>query len=150
MRRCIRPRWARSMTCRARARPAPTASARRPDGTVATPATRWRDGERPEPNAMILEAGDTCWRTERASRAAVLIDMAAYFAAARAAFEKARRSIHILCWAFDPDTLFEPEPGGGGPPEGRIGPFLKRLAAERPELEVRILCRRSSLPIAGT
>jgi phosphatidylserine/phosphatidylglycerophosphate/cardiolipin synthase-like enzyme len=117
---------------------------------VLAAATLWPDGERPEPNAMILEAGSTCWRTERASRAAVLIDMAAYFAAARSAFEAARRSIHILCWAFDPDTLFEPEPGGGGPAEGRIGPFLTRLAAERPELDVRILCWRSSLPIAAT
>ena len=54
---------------------------------------------------MLLEAGTTCWRVERATRAAVIIDMAEYFVAAKAAMKNARRSIYFLNWAFDPDTL---------------------------------------------
>jgi len=99
---------------------------------------------------MLLNAGTTCWRAERANRAAVLIDMADYFKAAKAAFLTARSTIHLLNWAFDPDTLFDPGPGGVGPPGDRIGPFLKTLASERPELKVRILCWRSELAIAAT
>jgi phosphatidylserine/phosphatidylglycerophosphate/cardiolipin synthase-like enzyme len=99
---------------------------------------------------MVLEAGKTCWRVEPAGRAALLIDMAAYFAAAKAALRMARSTIHILGWAFDPDTLFDPLPGGDGPDGDRVGPFLKALAAERPELDIRILCWRSALPVAAT
>ena len=43
--------------------------------------------------------------------------------AAREAMSRARHSIHLLNWAFDPDTLFDPEPGGGGPNSERFGAF---------------------------
>jgi phosphatidylserine/phosphatidylglycerophosphate/cardiolipin synthase-like enzyme len=99
---------------------------------------------------LILEPGTTCWRLERASRAAVIIDMADYFTAAKAAMLKARRSIHLLNWAFDPDTAFNPKPGGPNPESDQIGPFLKRLADENPELDIRILCWKASLPISAT
>ena len=46
--------------------------------------------------------------------------------------------------------VFDPLPGGGGPDSDRFGPFLKTLAAEEPNLDVRVLCWRSSLPIAAT
>jgi phosphatidylserine/phosphatidylglycerophosphate/cardiolipin synthase-like enzyme len=99
---------------------------------------------------MLIEAGTTCWRKAQADRASVLVDVAAYLAAVREACLRARSSIHILCWAFDPDTLFAPQPGGVGPENDRIGPFLRSLAAERPGLDVRILCWRSAFPIAAT
>lgn len=99
---------------------------------------------------MLLTAGTTCWRTERAPRAALLIDIAAYFTAAKAAMLKARSTIHLLNWAFDPDTLLNPQPGGTGPQDDRIGPFLVELARARPELDIRILCWRSAFPIAAT
>jgi len=99
---------------------------------------------------MLLKAGDTCWRAERADRGALIIDMAEYFAAAKAAFLAARSTIHLLNWAFDPDTLFEPRASGSARPEDRIGPFLRKLACDRPELDVRILCWKSALPIAAT
>lgn len=99
---------------------------------------------------MLLTAGTTCWRVEQAPRAALLIDIDAYFAAAKAALLKARSTIHLLNWAFDPDTLLNPQPGGAGPDDDRIGPFLVKLARERPELDVRILCWQSSFPIAAT
>lgn len=99
---------------------------------------------------MLLKPGETCWRIGKAGRAAVLIDAADYFTAARSAMLKARRSIHFLNWAFDPDTLFDPQPGAVGPDDDKIGPFLVDLARRRPYLDVRILCWRSSLPIAAT
>src|ERR1039458_3904058 len=99
---------------------------------------------------MLLKAGTTCWRTEKANRAALIIDLADYFVAIKAALLCARSTIHLLNWAFDPDTLFNPQPGGVGPTDDRIGPFLRTLAYERPELDVRILCWKSALPVSAT
>lgn len=99
---------------------------------------------------LLLIPGTTCWRRVRADHAAVIIDMADYFMAAKAAMRKARRSIHLLNWAFDPDTLFHPTPGGQGPEDDRIGVFLKTLASERPELDVRLLCWKATLAISAT
>jgi phosphatidylserine/phosphatidylglycerophosphate/cardiolipin synthase-like enzyme len=99
---------------------------------------------------LLLQAGMTCWRVERADRAAVIIDMADYFTAAKAAMLNAQRSIHFLNWAFDPDTLFHPQDGGDGPDDDRIGPFLAKLAAEKPDVDVRILCWKAALPISAT
>ncbi|MBV8681287.1 MAG: phospholipase, partial [Caulobacteraceae bacterium] len=99
---------------------------------------------------MAFDWPGAFWRREMAPRAAVFVDMADYFVAAREAMKKARRSIHFVNWAFDANTLFEPDSGGGGPDEDRIGVFLKSLAAARPEVDVRILCWDSAFPIAAT
>ncbi len=99
---------------------------------------------------MLLKAGSTCWRVERADRATLLIDVENYLAAAKAMMLRASRSIHLLNWAFDPETRLDPESGGGGPPGDRIGPFLKTLARERPGLDIRILCWKSALPVSAT
>ena len=99
---------------------------------------------------MLLHEGTTCWRVGAAPRAAFLLDMAEYFLAAREAMSKAKRSIHLLNWAFDPDTLFDPKPGYTGPNSDRFGEFLKELASSRPELDVRVLCWKSPMAIAAT
>ena len=99
---------------------------------------------------LLLRPGDTCWRVERANRVALFIDMEDYFLAARDAMRNARKSIHLLNWAFEPQTLFEPNKNGDGPDEDRFGPFIRNLATARPELDVRILCWRSALPIAAS
>ncbi|GAA0867452.1 phospholipase D-like domain-containing protein [Brevundimonas basaltis] len=99
---------------------------------------------------MLLKEGATCWQVGTAPRAAFLLDMADYFLAAREAMSKAKRSVHLLNWAFDPDTLFDPQPGCTGPDGDRFGAFLKALACDRPELDVRVLCWKSALPIAAT
>ena len=98
----------------------------------------------------MLREGETCVRVARADRAALLIDMACYFDAAKTAMQKAHRSIHFLNWAFEHDTQFHPEPGGGGKPDDQIGNFLKALAAAKPELDIRILCWKSAMPVAAT
>lgn len=103
-----------------------------------------------EYDVMLLKAGETCWRAEQAERAALLIDMAEYFLAAKAAMLKARRTIYLLNWAFDPATPLDPQPGGTEPEDDHIGPFLKKLVRERPGLDVRILCWKSALPVSAT
>ncbi len=99
---------------------------------------------------MLLKPGPSCWRTGVAGRAAVFVDMADYFDAAMVAMKRARRSVHLLNWAFEPQTLFHPEPGGGGPDSDRFGAFLISIAEESPQLDVRLLCWKSALPVAST
>ncbi|HEX7759228.1 MAG TPA: phospholipase D-like domain-containing protein [Caulobacteraceae bacterium] len=99
---------------------------------------------------MLLRPGTTCWRAATAPRAALIIDMADYFLAAREAMLKARRTIHFLNWAFEPRTRLEPKPGEPEPGEQDIAAFLRRLSDERPNLDIRILCWQSALPVAAT
>ena len=83
---------------------------------------------------------EAVWRLETAPRAAVFVDVADYLAAAKSAMMKAKRSIHLLNWAFEPRTRFKPESDGAGPADDEIGHFLIRLATENENLDVRILC----------
>ena len=52
----------------------------------------------------ILLPGRNVWRIEKAARAAVLVDGAAFFGAVRHAFLNARRSIFIVGWDIDSRT----------------------------------------------
>jgi phosphatidylserine/phosphatidylglycerophosphate/cardiolipin synthase-like enzyme len=99
---------------------------------------------------MLLRPGETCWRRLSADRASVLLDSAAYFAAAKSAMAKAKASIHLLGWAFDPLTQLAPDAQGGGPVDDQVGGFLKDLARRRPGLDVRVLIWKSALPIAAS
>ncbi len=99
---------------------------------------------------MLLQPGSTCWRRETSARAALIVDMADYFDAAMTAMRKARHTVHLLNWAFEPQTLFHPGPGCTGSEDDRIANFLKRLSKDNPDLDVRILCWQSALPVAAT
>lgn len=99
---------------------------------------------------MLLEAEKTCWRVGRADRVAVLVDAADYFAAALSTLEKAQSSIHMLNWAFDPDTKLCPGRDDAHGSELQLGAFLVRLAMTRPELEIRILCWKSAILVSAT
>jgi phosphatidylserine/phosphatidylglycerophosphate/cardiolipin synthase-like enzyme len=99
---------------------------------------------------VLLEPGITCWRRETSARAALIVDMADYFDAAMAAMRKAKHTVHLLNWAFEPQTLFHPQPGCTGSEDDRIANFLKRLSTDNPKLDVRILCWQSALPVAAT
>ena len=98
---------------------------------------------------MLLSDAATRWKTAKADRAALLIDMEAYFDAAMEAMSRAKHSVHLLNWAFEANTLFHPEPGGGGPDSDRIGNFLIALA-KNPDIDVRVLCWKSAMPVAAT
>jgi phosphatidylserine/phosphatidylglycerophosphate/cardiolipin synthase-like enzyme len=85
----------------------------------------------------ILAPGRNCRVVARASRAAALVDAAAYFARLEQAFRLARRSITIVGWDFDARIVLCPEAG-----EGRAKPLSKlflELVEAHPELEIRIL-----------
>ena len=95
-----------------------------------------------------LRSGETCWRVENAGRAAVLLDSGAYFAAAIAALHRARHSILLLGWGFDPRTRLTPDAQGHEHGSDEIGVLLPRLAAIRPELDIRVLIWKSALPVS--
>jgi phospholipase D1/2 len=84
--------------------------------------------------AALLEQDVTCWRVTNAERVALLIDGAAYFDALRRALMRARMTVHIVGWDIRSDISLDPP--GKAPP---LRTFLKRLLAERPELEIRML-----------
>jgi phospholipase D1/2 len=86
----------------------------------------------------ILEAGRNCWRLERAQRAALLVDGAAYFGAVRTAAARARRSVLILGWDIDSRMRLVPECAGDGLPE-TLGDFLNALVKRSRELEIYVL-----------
>lgn len=94
----------------------------------------------------LLVPGRNCWRVEPASRVAFLVDNAAFFAAAKRAIMKARRSILLLGWEFDPRRSLEPKSGGAE--LDQIGNVLMTVADERPEVTVCVLIWNAALGIA--
>jgi phosphatidylserine/phosphatidylglycerophosphate/cardiolipin synthase-like enzyme len=102
--------------------------------------------------ASLLRPGVTCWQVGQAERAALLLDTAAYFAAARVAMLRAERSILLLGWDFDPRTRLCPDAGDrpAGPWPDAIGPLLNALAEHRPDLDIRVLVWDMPLPLLAT
>src|SRR4051795_2893463 len=98
----------------------------------------------------VLRPGETCWRTARAGRAAFLIDTEAYFTALFDAFQKARRSILLLGWGFDPRTRLFPDGYDGPDDPDEVGRILVELSRARPELDIRLLIWKSALPISAS
>jgi phospholipase D1/2 len=86
----------------------------------------------------LLRPGRNCWRIERAGRLAVIVDAARYFAAAKAAIRQARRSVMLIGWQFDLRIRLEPDRDRSDVPD-ELGPFLKWVAAERPDLRIHVL-----------
>jgi hypothetical protein len=86
----------------------------------------------------ILQPGWNCWRIEPASRAEVLIDGAAYFAAFRAAAKRARHSIFVVGCDVDSRTTLVREGPADELPTG-LGPFLDALVRRQHGLGVFLL-----------
>ncbi len=88
----------------------------------------------------IFQTGQNVWHAERAGRAAVLIDAAAYFGAVREALKKAQRTVFIIGWDINSRIpLVGPEArADDGYPEP-FCEFLYALTRERPELTIHIL-----------
>jgi len=88
------------------------------------------------------------WKVERARRAAVLVDGAAFFAAVREAFLQARRTIFIVGWDIDSRTELV---GDRSPTDGlpiNLAAFLTELTKRRPELQIHLLLWDYSLVYA--
>lgn len=80
------------------------------------------------------------WRTARASRLSVFVDVASCFEAMRSCLLQAERSITIIGWDIDSRT---PLVGDGrlchdGFPE-TLSPFLEMLSRRKPSLTIRLL-----------
>ncbi|WP_311273809.1 phospholipase D-like domain-containing protein [Methylobacterium sp. WCS2018Hpa-22] len=102
----------------------------------------------PAPLTSWLVPGATCWRQERAARVAILHDGAAYFAASREAILKARSSVMLIGWSFDPRVRLTPQ---GEADRETMADLLRRLKATRPEVEIHLLIWDMPWPIsAGT
>lgn len=88
----------------------------------------------------LFETGRNVWRVDQASRAAILIDAAAYFDAVRAAMLAAENCIYIVGWDVDSRT---PLVGPSGEVDDglpiQLGDFLDALASRKPQLKIRIL-----------
>jgi phosphatidylserine/phosphatidylglycerophosphate/cardiolipin synthase-like enzyme/uncharacterized membrane protein YdjX (TVP38/TMEM64 family) len=89
-------------------------------------------------DAPILAPGRNCWRIERATRVAFLVDGADYFGAVRSALAKARHSIFILGWDIDSRMRLVPDGAHDGLPEP-LGDFLNELVARRDALHGYVL-----------
>lgn len=102
----------------------------------------------------LLRPGETCWRIARTGRAALLLDSAAYFAAAKAALLRAERSVLLIGWDFDPRTRLCPDeamaPGETPAWPDEIGTLLSVLAERRPGLDIRVLVWGMPLALAAT
>src|SRR5436190_16674382 len=98
----------------------------------------------------FLRPNHNVWRIERAARAAVLIDAAAFFEAVRGACLKAERSIVVVGWDIDSRT---PLVGADGHPADGLpssfADFLRDLVRTRPHLHVHLLLWDYSLLYAG-
>ncbi|TKD53258.1 phospholipase D-like domain-containing protein [Sphingomonas baiyangensis] len=78
------------------------------------------------------------WRTEHATRAALVVDAADYYAHARKAMMAAEHQIMLVGWDFDTRIPLDRSfPDDGAPTE--LGPFLTWLADNRPGLCINIL-----------
>jgi phospholipase D1/2 len=91
-----------------------------------------------EQGAALLIPGETCWRIERATRLAVFIDAAEYFATLKRAVLCAEQRALFIGWDFDPRIRLDPL-GGGRPSEDRLGAVLERAVKQNPRLEVGVL-----------
>jgi phospholipase D1/2 len=91
-----------------------------------------------EYSPALLVPGHTCWRVERAHRAAFIVDAADYFATVKAAMLKARHSIFLLGWDFDTRIALEMEPADPTIPN-HFGEFLDWLVKEQPGLRIHVL-----------
>jgi phosphatidylserine/phosphatidylglycerophosphate/cardiolipin synthase-like enzyme len=84
-----------------------------------------------------LEPGRNCWRIEKATRAAVIIDADAYFRLARAAMRNAEQQLLLIGWDFDGRIKLVTEEEDDAP--ARVGAFLEWLVEARRGLHVHIL-----------
>jgi phosphatidylserine/phosphatidylglycerophosphate/cardiolipin synthase-like enzyme len=82
--------------------------------------------------------GSTEHGTSIAERLAFIIDAESYFWAFAEAVERARRSVMILGWDVDSSIRLWRGVERDRPPE--LAEFLSSVLADRPELEVHILC----------
>jgi phosphatidylserine/phosphatidylglycerophosphate/cardiolipin synthase-like enzyme len=98
----------------------------------------------------LLQTAANCWRIQPARRIAFLVDTQAHFSAVRQALARARSSIFLLGWGFDPRTRLSPDGFQRPDDPDQIGHLLIALSQTRPELDIRLLIWRSALPVSAS
>lgn len=96
-----------------------------------------------------LRQGDNCWRVRRAGRFSVLMENADYFSALSSALSKAKRSVVVLGWQFDPRTRLNADTRPGDR-QAEIGHQLRMMIKQNPDLDIRLLIWKSPLLIAAS
>jgi phosphatidylserine/phosphatidylglycerophosphate/cardiolipin synthase-like enzyme/uncharacterized membrane protein YdjX (TVP38/TMEM64 family) len=86
----------------------------------------------------ILVPGHSCWRIEHASRAAFLIDGAAYFEALADALEQAQRRVMLLGWDFHSRVALRRDGERRDVPD-ELAPMLDWLVRRRRDLRIFVL-----------
>lgn len=88
----------------------------------------------------ILQPGHNVWCAERAGRASVLVDAAAYYGALRAALRNAQQTVLITGWDIDSRTpLVGPDGQTGDDMPVAFGAFLTELVRRKPHLSIKLL-----------
>ncbi|WEX90780.1 phospholipase D-like domain-containing protein [Sinorhizobium garamanticum] len=83
----------------------------------------------------IVKEAENAWRSVSTGRLSFLIDAAAYYACLERTFEEAEEQVWITGWDFDPRIKLRPD----DPHAESLGDLLERLAAQKPNLKIRIL-----------
>lgn len=97
----------------------------------------------------LFQPGENCWRVETANRFAAIMENDAYFDALASSLAKARRSVVVLGWQFDPRTRLDPETAVDDR-QAEIGHQLRLMVKTRPDLDIRLLIWKSPLVIAAS
>ncbi len=97
-----------------------------------------------EPASPDLQPAASAWRYVKASRAHVVIDVAAYFALMQGAMLRSRQRIHLIGWDFDTRARLGPgRRWWNGYSRyaypARLGGFVLWLCKRTPGLQVRVL-----------
>lgn len=88
----------------------------------------------------LLEPGRNVWRAERAARACMLVDAAAYYGTLRRCLREAQHSVIITGWDIDSRTpLVGPDGKTGDDLPVTFGAFLTELVQRRPQLQIKLL-----------
>ena len=115
---------------------APAADAASTSAAKAQSDDRAKDDADRQPS--IFAPGRNCWRIERATRVAFLVDGEEYFTAVRAALAQAQRSFFILGWDIDSRMRLVPGGAKDGLPEP-LCEFLNALVEARRGLRGYVL-----------
>jgi phosphatidylserine/phosphatidylglycerophosphate/cardiolipin synthase-like enzyme len=84
----------------------------------------------------LLQPGVTCWKTAQAHRVALLVDGSEFMTAIQEAIERARDSVLLIGWDFDPHVALRPECSRASEPLSEV---LERIVRTRPGLALQFL-----------
>lgn len=91
----------------------------------------------PAPGSVLVP-GETVWRVERATRHAVFVDAADYFATLKQVVLQAKEQVLFIGWDFDPRIRLDPRSPGRGR-DDRVGRVLEAAVEANPDLFVGVL-----------